>query len=182
MSSESMEPMSCALSSGDPELSRRGFFATVTVLAGALVGLLAGIPVIGFVFAPLMRTPPREWRPLGKVDDFPIDATVKVEFEDSSPLPWAGVTARTAAYLRRTGQQEFEAFSVNCRHLGCPVRWVEGARLFMCPCHGGVYYRDGTVAAGPPPEPLAKYTVRVRDGVVEIETAPIPLTTMRRSV
>ena len=36
---------------------------------------------------------------------------------------------------------------------------------------------DGEVAAGPPPEALARYPVRVIDGQVEIETSPIPLTT-----
>ncbi|MDQ2900037.1 MAG: Rieske 2Fe-2S domain-containing protein, partial [Acidobacteriota bacterium] len=48
--------------------------------------------------------------------------------------------------------------------------------LFMCPCHGGVYYKNGDVAAGPPPKPLTKYPVRVRDGLVEILTKPTPIT------
>ncbi len=91
-------------------------------------------------------------------------------------MPWAGVTARSAAWLRRVEQDEFIAFSVNCRHLGCPVRWVPGAELFMCPCHGGVYYKDGSVAAGPPPAPLKRYPVRVANGVVEIQADPLPLT------
>jgi len=47
----------------------------------------------------------------------------------------------------------------------------------MCPCHGGVYYKDGTVAGGPPPEPLDRYPVRIQDGEVQIETEAIPLTT-----
>jgi menaquinol-cytochrome c reductase iron-sulfur subunit len=102
-----------------------------------------------------------------------------VEFTDPSPLPWSGITAKTAAWLRRVNESEFIAFSINCRHLGCPVRWVAGPRLFMCPCHGGVYYEDGSVAAGPPPEPLARYPVRVNKGQVEIETGPIPLTTFK---
>ena len=45
----------------------------------------------------------------------------------------------------------------------------------MCPCHGGVYYEDGSVAAGPPPHPLSRYPVRVTDGQVEIRTDPIPI-------
>ena len=36
------------------------------------------------------------------------------------------------------------------------------AELFLCPCHGGVYYADGTVAGGPPPQPLFRYGVRDR--------------------
>jgi menaquinol-cytochrome c reductase iron-sulfur subunit len=63
---------------------------------------------------------------------------------------------------------------VQCTHLGCPVSWLAGARLFMCPCHGGVYYPDGRVAAGPPPEPLPRYPVRVRNGQVELMVSAIP--------
>lgn len=182
MNSEPTQPESSPIAGVDTQLSRRGFFAKVTVISGAVVAFLVGLPVVGFVFAPLARTPPRVWRRVGKLSEFPMHDTVKVEFEDPSPLPWAGVTARTAAYVRRLGREEFEAFSVNCRHLGCPVRWVAGPELFMCPCHGGVYYKDGSVAAGPPPAPLARYRVRVHGGEVEIRTGPIPLTTMRMSV
>jgi len=159
----------------DPEISRRRLFARITYVCGATVALLAGLPLVGFIFAPMFRRLPRVWRDVGALDDFEIGPTTKVEFEDPSPLPWAGVTGRTAAWLRRTEQQRFIAFSVNCRHLGCPVKWVAGAELFMCPCHGGVYYRDGSVAAGPPPEGLATYAVRVVNGRVEIQTGPIPL-------
>jgi menaquinol-cytochrome c reductase iron-sulfur subunit len=55
------------------------------------------------------------------------------------------------------------------------VRWVADAELFLCPCHGGVYYADGTVSAGPPPRTLPQYPVRVRNGEVEILTSPIPI-------
>ena len=70
---------------------------------------------------------------------------------------------------------EFIAFAVNCSHLVCPVRWMADANLFMCPCHGGVYYQNGAVAAGPPPSPLPRYPVRVKNGYVQIQTAPIPI-------
>jgi menaquinol-cytochrome c reductase iron-sulfur subunit len=109
------------------------------------------------------------------VDDFKVGDTVSVRFEDASALPWAGVTARTAAWLRREDDTRFTAFSVHCTHLGCPVNWIPSAELFLCPCHGGVYYADGTVSAGPPPQPLATYPVRVRGGQVEIQTGPIPI-------
>ena len=159
------------------ELSRRRFFARITIFAGSAIAILAGLPVLGFILGPLVKPAKPRWRPVGALDSFQIGQTVKVEFSDPSPLPWSGITAKTAAWLRRLGEGEFIAFSINCRHLGCPVRWVAGAKLFMCPCHGGVYYEDGTVAAGPPPEALARYLVRVNAGQVEIQTSPIPLTT-----
>jgi menaquinol-cytochrome c reductase iron-sulfur subunit len=45
----------------------------------------------------------------------------------------------------------------------------------MCPCHGGVFYKDGAVASGPPQKPLSEYPVRVENGQVEIRTSPVPI-------
>jgi menaquinol-cytochrome c reductase iron-sulfur subunit len=157
------------------DLARRRTLSRITLALGAAGGAAIGVPVVGFIVAPLFRGTPREWRPVGKLDDFKVGETVKVDFIDASPLPWAGVTAKTAAWLRRVTDDEFVAFSVNCAHLGCPVRWLPDAHLFMCPCHGGVYNQDGTVAAGPPPHPLPQYAVRVNEGQVEIRTDPIPI-------
>ena len=156
-------------------MSRRRFFEKLSIGLGALCGAILGVPLVGFVVAPFFRKTPQSWVPLGKVDAFEIGKTVNVSFTDPSPLPWAGVTARTAAWLRRVDADTFIAFSINCTHLGCPVRWLAEADLFMCPCHGGVYYNDGTVAAGPPPAPLPRYQVRVQNGDVQILTAPIPI-------
>jgi menaquinol-cytochrome c reductase iron-sulfur subunit len=131
------------------------------------------LPSVAFLLGLLK---PREvWRAVGAVDSFQIGKTVEVSFLDSSPLSWAGVTAQTAAWLRRVGNQEFIAFSLHCTHLGCPVRWLEDADLFMCPCHGGVYYKDGRVASGPPRHPLIQYPARVNAGQVEILTSPVPI-------
>lgn len=156
---------------------RRTFHARLSMILSGLIGVVVALPGIAFVLAPIFRKTPQRWRNVGAIDDFKEGATVLVGFEDPSPEPWAGVTAKTAAWLRRVNGSEFIAFSINCRHLGCPVRWIEDAGLFMCPCHGGVYYSNGTVAGGPPPEPLDRYQVRVRKGQVEIHTAPVPLTT-----
>jgi menaquinol-cytochrome c reductase iron-sulfur subunit len=156
-------------------VERRRFLARVTVGLGACMGVGIGAPMVGFVVAPLFRKVPHEWRTVGKVGDFVVGHTVSVTFADASPLPWAGVTAKTAAWLRRVSEDTFVAFSVNCAHLGCPVRWMPDAHLFMCPCHGGVYYADGTVAAGPPPHPLSQYPVRIREDEIEIRTEAIPI-------
>lgn len=158
-------------------LSRRGFLAKLCVgLAGICTAVL-GVPVVGFILAPLFRKTPYSWVNVGKVAEFAVGKTVNVTIVDPSSLPWAGITARSAAWLRRESETEFIAFSVNCTHLGCPVRWMSEADLFMCPCHGGVFYKDGKVAAGPPQHPLPRYNVRVQDGLVQIEAAPIPIQT-----
>jgi menaquinol-cytochrome c reductase iron-sulfur subunit len=157
------------------EICRRRFLERLSIGLGAAAAAALAIPSLGFIFGPLWRKPPAVWRTVGKVDQFAAGTTVAVSFVDSSPLPWAGVTALTAAWLRRVDQDHFIAFAVNCSHLGCPVRWQAGANLFLCPCHGGVYYSDGSVAAGPPPRPLTRYAVRLQDGEVQIQTGPIPV-------
>jgi menaquinol-cytochrome c reductase iron-sulfur subunit len=158
------------------ELSRRKFLARLSIALFGFGSLILLVPMVGFVVAPLFKRRPEFWRQVGAVDKFKIGTTTAVVFEDAAALPWAGVAAKTGAWLRRVDEATFIAFSLNCTHLGCPVRWLQQAELFMCPCHGGVYYQDGTVAAGPPPLPLPRYQVRVRNGQVEIRTNPTPIT------
>jgi menaquinol-cytochrome c reductase iron-sulfur subunit len=162
---------------GDEALNRRQFLSILSLSLGGIAAALVGVPVIGALFAPLFHEPAGIWRSVGPVDKFHVGETVEVSFMDSSPLPWAGVSAQTAAWLRRTSDQDFVAYAINCTHLGCPVHWLPDADLFVCPCHGGVYYSNGKVAAGPPPRPLNQYPVRVTNGQVEIQTSPVPITT-----
>lgn len=154
---------------------RRDILALGSIFLAMTASALVAAPVVGFLFEPFMRRRPRVWRPVGGVDDFQVGETVQVSFENSNPLPWDGPAARSSAWLRRESSAEFRAFSINCTHLGCPVRWEKGAELFLCPCHGGVYYKDGSVAAGPPPHSLIQYPVRVNNGEVQIEASEIPL-------
>lgn len=161
---------------------RRGFFMKLTLALSGVIGALITLPVLGFVLAPIFRTPAKQWRKVGKLELFEQNATRLVRYQDPSPEIWAGVTAESGAWVRRESETEFTVFSINCRHLGCPVRWIDGAGLFMCPCHGGVYYSDGTVAGGPPPEPLHRMHWRIVDGELEIETGPIPLTRFDKSL
>lgn len=157
-------------------INRRRFLARLSIAFGSFGAAIVAAPFVGFLLSPLLKEVPETWRSVGAVDNFRVGETVEVSFIDASPLPWAGVVSKTAAWLRRQGENEFIAFAVNCTHLGCPVRWLPEADLFMCPCHGGVYYQDGKVAAGPPPKPLPRYSVQVRDGQVEIRTGPTPIT------
>ncbi len=167
-------PLNIEVHDSEMTLTRRNFLTRVGIALGGLSAALLGGPVVAFLVAPLFRRPPEIWRSVGKVADFKVGETVEVSFEEASPLPWAGVTARNAAWLRRVSDNEFIAFSVQCTHLGCPVSWLAGAKLFMCPCHGGVYYADGRVAAGPPPHPLPRYRVRIQGDEVQLLVSEVP--------
>jgi Rieske Fe-S protein len=113
-----------------------------------------------------MRRPSSRWIDLGKLDSFEVGATQLVRFK--SPMAegqtWIGVVAETAAYVRRISAVEFQVFAINCTHLGCPVSWFPQSGLFLCPCHGGVYYQNGDRASGPPPRALYQYSYQIKDG------------------
>jgi len=162
--------------SNNTEINRKSFLVKLSLGLAGLSAALVSVPIISALLAPLLEPDKEKWRTVGTLSDFPANSTKLVTFENADPKPYAGVTAQTAAWLRRNEKNEFAAFAVNCTHLGCPVRWEDKAQLFMCPCHGGVYYKDGTVAAGPPPKPLTKYQVRISNKEVQIKTSPLHIT------
>ena len=155
-------------------LTRRHLLMFVSVAAGGLAAAIVGLPLVGFLIAPIFRKEPPVWREVGPLTKFPVGETSKVTFADSSALAWGGSDSETAAWLRRVDEQTFEAFAVDCTHLGCPVRWEADAELFMCPCHGGVYYKNGEVAAGPPPHALQQFPVRILNNAVQVEWRKLP--------
>ena len=161
---------------GDPvSQRRRDFLAGMSVLLSLAASALIAAPVIGFLIAPFLRSKQQRWFSVGTLEDFRVGETVEVKFPKADVLPWDGYLSETAAWLRRESEGYLIAFSINCTHLGCPVRWKRTAELFLCPCHGGAYDGSGNVVAGPPPRALVRYPVRVVNGNVQIQTTPVPL-------
>lgn len=156
-------------------VSRRSVLSWSLVAAGAVTAAVAAIPFVGYFISPLIKAEPHVWRDLGPVDKYKINETVEVSYQDPNPVPWSGQTALTGAWLRRASETEFIAFSLSCTHLGCPVTWKQEAKIFLCPCHGGVFTAEGDVAGGPPPRPLWRHQTRIRNGHVEIETRALPI-------
>lgn len=164
----------CKDSSGVNE-NRRGFlFAAGTTLM-TIGGALVAVPIIGAAVAPAAARDPNRWIPLAKSADFRPGTTVLKTFLNPVSAPNDGLTASTACYVRCLEPGKFQVFAVNCAHLGCPVEWFDQSRLFMCPCHGGVYYEDGSRASGPPPRGLFEYMWRIStDGNLEILGGRLP--------
>ena len=44
----------------------------------------------------------------------------------------------------------------------------------MCPCHGGVYYADGSRASGPPERGLFTYDWKIASGELLIDAGQMP--------
>jgi len=161
----------------EPTPRRRDFFRWLTVATGALASAFFAIPVVGFLLKARKR--PIDWVALGPVADFTLNETRLVTFDNPMRQPWDGMTAHTGVYVRYQGkddrrQDQFLVLAVNCAHLGCPVSWFAQSGLFMCPCHGGVYYATGERASGPPPRGLFHCVWQVRDGHLEVQAPHYP--------
>ncbi|HUL17191.1 MAG TPA: Rieske (2Fe-2S) protein [Terriglobales bacterium] len=158
-------------------LSRRGLFTKLGILFNGLVAAALAVPVVGFVLSSITRG--REnaylaWVPLGPLNEFPEGETRLATFRNPNVMPTDGKTVDTACWVRHVEGDQFQVFAVNCAHLGCPVRWFPQSGLFMCPCHGGVYYRDGSRASGPPERGLFEYPYKVENGLVTIQAGQLP--------
>src|SRR5450631_810485 len=162
--------------SDEKTLSRRTLMKLGLLLNG-VVAIAIATPVIGYLLSPIKRKGAyKSWISLGSLEIFPIGQTRLVDFVNpaTSTLPWDGQTAKAACWVRRVEDEKFQVFAINCAHLGCPVRWFPQSGLFMCPCHGGVYYQDGSRASGPPERGLFEYNYKVEGGQLHIDAGQMP--------
>jgi menaquinol-cytochrome c reductase iron-sulfur subunit len=163
--------------STEATISRRGFFMKLGILFNGIAAMVLAVPLARFLFSSVTRG--REngylsWVPLGNVSNFPEGETRMATFRNPFVMPTDGKTVDTACWVRRVADDRFQVFAINCAHLGCPVRWFPQSGLFMCPCHGGAYYRDGSRASGPPERGLFEYPYKVEKGVLTIDAGQLP--------
>ncbi len=155
------------------EQSRRGWLVKATYIISGFAAVVTGVPILGFLTGPLRRSED-QWTEAGDVDQFPVGETRLVDLKNPLRKSTDGDTGKVAVYVRHLGDGEFKVLSVYCTHLGCPVTWFSEAGLFMCPCHGGAYYDDGSRASGPPPRGLYEYSVRVDKGKLLVKLGHLP--------
>jgi Rieske Fe-S protein len=174
---ESHDSAECDSAAVSPEPGRRGFFRLLTGAMGVVASLAVAVPFVDYLLGRRKRE--IKWVALDSLHAFPLHETRQVTFDNPLRQPWDGMVARTGVYVRNEGQgpdgkPKFLVLAVNCAHLGCPVSWFPQSGLFMCPCHGGVYYADGERASGPPPRGLFHCVWRVRGGKLEVQAPHYP--------
>jgi menaquinol-cytochrome c reductase iron-sulfur subunit len=161
----------------DATISRRGFLTKLGILFNVVAAGVVAVPIVGFLLSSITRGRANgylSWVTIGKVIDFPEGETRLATFQNPYVMPTDGKTAGTACWVRRIEGEQFQVFAVNCAHLGCPVRWFPQSDLFMCPCHGGAYYQDGSRASGPPERGLFEYPYKIENGLITIQAGELP--------
>ena len=160
-------------------MTRRTAFTVGVQAVGGVAVLAVTLPAVGFAVAPLFEEQAEPWQSVGAVSDFSPDTYRPVVL---TAVEGIGETVKTTAYVRQgnpdipglpegyeaESPNDYIAISTRCAHLGCPVRFVQSAGNFICPCHGGVYGFLGERIGGPPVRPLDRFQTRVTDGQVEV--------------
>jgi len=164
----------CSCDSDAPKKTRRDFLLMAGIGLNVVAGAMMGIPLLGYLLSSAVRKYPLQPVSLGLVDSFPEGKTRFATFENPYHREWDGQSKDIPCWVRRVKGNEFQIFAINCTHLGCPVRWFEESKLFMCPCHGGVFYEDGSHAAGPPPRGLYEYVYEIQDNKLMIQAGVMP--------
>jgi Rieske Fe-S protein len=156
--------------------SRRAFLFKLSLLANGAVGAILAVPIIGYLLGPAVKKSSNydSWIALGPISDFPENATRLVNFRSPITTPWDGQTGDIPCWVRRVSGSAFQVFAINCAHLGCPVRWFAQSKLFLCPCHGGAYYADGSRASGPPERGLFEYDHKIIADTLMIKVGKMP--------
>jgi menaquinol-cytochrome c reductase iron-sulfur subunit len=158
-------------------LSRRELLMKVGILLNGIVAAVLAVPIIRYILSPVAHERKQgfqSWLPLGELNQFPPGQTRFATYRNPFVNPWDGKTADIACWVRNVDGQTFQVFAINCAHLGCPVRWFPQSSLFMCPCHGGAYYQDGSRASGPPERGLFEYHYKLEDGKLFIKAGEMP--------
>ncbi len=142
-------------------MTRRDFFSTAAMTVG-LVLSLGTAAIYGLKYlVPGKKKIKYVDILVGNVGDLPDGASL--EFLDG--------LGKKAILINNKGK--ISAFSKICTHLGCEVEWQADKKEFFCPCHKGHFNADGKNIAGPPPRPLDRYKVTVKDGNIYVSVREV---------
>ena len=140
-------------SAGEDEVTRREFARYLVAGAGVMAAGNLGIAA----WTQLRTINTGEPRALIPLADVAVGATYLFSYPtDADP-----------AILLRIADREVVAFSQKCTHLGCVVYFEADEDRWHCPCHEGNFEpRTGAVISGPPPRPLGRIQVEIRDDTI----------------
>lgn len=137
----------------DQYVERRDFVRFLTLTSLAFTAGQFWIAGLGWLKAQEAPEPRR----LAAVADVPIGGSLVFDYPKQ----------HDACVLVRLAEGEFVAFSQKCTHLSCAVIPRPSEGVLHCPCHEGLFdIRTGRQLAGPPPRPLPKIALDIRNGEI----------------
>jgi len=135
-----------------PKKSKRRDFLNILLGTGFIAWLGAlFFPVFKYLEPPEVEEVKVSNVKIGGIDDMEKDSGKIIKFGNKPVI-----------VIRKTNG-DYIAFSAVCTHLDCIVQYRKDYGQIYCACHNGRYDLNGRVASGPPPAPLQKYAVTIKD-------------------
>ncbi len=149
------------------QIDRRGF---IVWGIGGLISAAMAIPAVAYIIGPaLQQDTAQNWIRLGATSKVELGIPTLFKAKVQRQTGWIMNEEELSVFVRTDNGRDFVAMSNICTHLGCRVRWIAERGEFFCPCHNGVFDKDGKVLAGPPPRPLDRYIVKVENDQLLIQ-------------
>lgn len=150
-------------------VTRRQFLSYTLTGVGGFMAAGMVMPMLRFAIDPVLQA-----KASGdfimtdkKIADI-TDVPVRVDYQYDQVDAWYESKVTNSAWVYKNEEGKIVALSPVCKHLGCTVNW-EGSKehpdMFYCPCHGGLYEKNGKNVPGTPPRgPLDAYPTQEKDG------------------
>ncbi len=154
---------------GSPHMSRHEFVALVTAATGTVMGVLVGLPAIGYLITPaLTKVSADVWIPVGSTDNYPVGVPTLFNFNRTITNGWEQTVNSYGVYIVKHEDGSILALSNKCTHLSCRVNWKSDNTAYICPCHDAWFDINGGIIKGPQPRPLDQYGTKVENNTLYI--------------
>ena len=150
-------------------VGRRDFMKATIASIGVVIGAALGLPAIPYIMGPALKQEEEDWIQLGTTTKVELDSPTLFKTTIETQTGWINTEEEFSVYVLTENGQDFIAMSNICTHLGCRIRWIPEQEGFFCPCHNGVFGKDGSVIAGPPPRPLDRFETKVEEGILFVK-------------
>jgi len=142
-------------------INRRKFMSMATVAIGGFISAAMGIPAIAYILGPaLQNTTEQNWAHLGATSKVELGTPTLFKVKIERQTGWIMEDEKISVYVLTDNGRDYIAMSNICTHLGCRARWISARQQFFCPCHDGVFDKEGNVVSGPPPRSLDRFAVK----------------------
>ncbi len=157
---------------GEKKIDRRQFMSWVTGAISAIIGLGLGIPAIAYIVGPsLKKEETQSWINLGSISKVELGTPSLFKAKIQRQTGWIVNEEQISVFVLTENGRDFLAMSNICTHLGCRIRWIDDREEFFCPCHNGVFDKDGQIISGPVPRPLDRFETKVENGQLFVRGA-----------
>jgi menaquinol-cytochrome c reductase iron-sulfur subunit len=149
-------------------MGRRTFMSAFIAAAGGLISAAIGLPAVAYIVGPALQRVAGNWIQLGAIAKVESGVPTLFKTNIERQTGWIVEQQEISAYVLTDDGRSYVAMSNVCTHLGCRVRWIADQQIFFCPCHNGVFDKNGEVISGPPPRALDRYETKVEDAVLYV--------------